>query len=132
MKLRIQGNTIRLRLTMSEVDSFGHTHYIEDKTEFVNSVFHYALNAKAQDSIVAEFANGKLEVSIPAALAKEWTTTDLVTLHGEMETSNGKKLDILIEKDFKCLDDVMEDQSDHYENPRTKKKKPSERRYGKE
>lgn len=106
---------------MSEVDSFGRTHFIEDKTEFVNSAFYYALNTKEHGSIVAEFADGKLVVSIPAALAREWTTTSLVSLHGEMETSNGKKLDILIEKDFKCLDDVMEDQSDHYENPRTKK-----------
>lgn len=121
MKLRINGNTIRLRLTMSEVDYFGRTHFIENETEFVNSDFHYALDTLAQGSIVAQFADGKLVVSIPSALAQEWTSTSLISLHGVMETSNGKKLDILIEKDFKCLDDVMEDQSDHYDNPATKK-----------
>jgi hypothetical protein len=101
MKLRIHGNTIRLRLTISEVDYFGRTYFIEDKTEFVNSEFHYALDTVAQSSIVAQFTDSKLIVSIPPALAKEWTSTNLVSLHGEMKTSSGNKLDILIEKDFK-------------------------------
>ena len=34
-----------------------------------------------------------------------------------MDFGDGKQLFLLIEKDFVCLDETIEDQSDNYENP---------------
>ena len=34
-----------------------------------------------------------------------------------MNISENKKLYLILEKDYKCLDTVSEDQSDNYENP---------------
>jgi hypothetical protein len=49
---------------------------------------------------------------MPNAMAEEWTSTDQVGFE-----NNGGQLYLLIEKDFKCLDNVAEDQSDNYPNP---------------
>lgn len=52
---------------------------------------------------------------VPAFMAEEWVTTDCVGY----EKCDGP-LYLLIEKDFKCLDNVAEDQSDNYPNPLSK------------
>ncbi len=118
MKLRIKGNSLRIRLTKSEVNYFGKENYLEEKTEFGNAVFIYALQSSADvKSISATFIQNKITLLIPTSVAYVWTTTNQVGIEGEMETGNNKKLFLLIEKDFKCLDNVAEDQSDNYENP---------------
>jgi hypothetical protein len=117
MKLRIKGNTIRFRLTKSEVDYFGKENQLEEKTEFGNNTFTYSLKTINAETLSADFSNNRITLFIPQHLAKEWTTTEKVGLQSEVEIGNGKKLFLLLEKDYKCLDAVAEDQSDNYENP---------------
>lgn len=117
MKIRIKGNTIRLRLTKSEVDYFSINHILEEQTEFPEHIFRYVLRAANQKEISASFDNNTIIISLPMAEALKWTRTQLVSCTGEINLSNNKKLFILIEKDFKCLDESIEDQSDNYENP---------------
>ena len=118
MKLRIKGNSIRFRLTKTEVDFFEREGYIQEKTQFGNTELIYALsNTKQGDALIAELADNKISLLIPEQLSTEWTKTNRVGLENEMEIGAGKKLYLLIEKDFKCLDDTIEDQSDNYENP---------------
>ena len=118
MKLRIKGNSIRFRLTKPEVDYFGKEGYLEEKTEFGNNTFVYAMQSK-QDAkeLVAEFSATKITLLIPSHLSNKWVNTNQVGLENEMEIGSGKKLFLLIEKDFKCLDNTIEDQSDNYPNP---------------
>jgi hypothetical protein len=49
---------------------------------------------------------------MPDLMANEWALTERVGLEHQ---DNG--LFLLVEKDFKCLDNVAEDQSDNYPNP---------------
>ena len=123
MKLRIKGNTIRFRLTKSEVEYFGNIFYIEEKTEFGNNSLTYALSTSDHSKISATFNNNKIEINIPKQIAQGWITSNRVGIDGEIEIEQNKKLYILIEKDFKCLDDTIEDQSDNYENPSASEKK---------
>jgi hypothetical protein len=118
MKLRIKGNTIRLRLTKSEVDFFEKENHIKEETDFGNSVFSYSLITDANAAVItAQLYDNTVTVTIPKANAIEWFTTNMVGLNAEMEIGSGRKLYILIEKDFKCLDETVEDQSDNYDNP---------------
>jgi hypothetical protein len=123
MKLRIKGNTIRFRLTKSEVEYFGNIFYLEEKTEFGNNSLTYALSTSDQKNISATFNNHKIEINIPKHIAQGWTSSNRVGIDGEIEIADNKKLYVLIEKDFKCLDDTLEDQSDNYENPSASDKK---------
>ncbi len=118
MKLRIKGNSIRFRLTKSEVDYFGKEGYLEEKTEFGNNTFIYAMQKSTDAKILAaEFSNNKVTLQIPSSLAEKWVSSNLVGLENEMEIAPRKTLFLLLEKDFKCLDNTMEDQSDNYPNP---------------
>lgn len=118
MKIRIKGNTIRLRLSKSEVAFFEKEKQISEETNFGNSSFTYQLITDVNaDSIKASLQNNCISVHIPAEDSLKWTSSNLVGLSKEMNVGNDKKLFILIEKDFKCLDETIEDQSDNYDNP---------------
>ena len=117
MKLRIKGNSIRLRLTKSEVEQLPNTKYIEEKTSFGKKTFFYALESKASiDKLSASFEDEKITVFIPESFVKDWAGNDIVGIDSNLNI-NDDALHILVEKDFKCLNETFEDQSDNFENP---------------
>lgn len=119
MKIRIKGNSLRFRLTKSDVAQFTENGYIEETTDFGNHVFTYAVQKNKLDNLSAAFDIGKITLFMPERMVDEWAITDKV---GFEYTENG--LYLLIEKDFKCLDNVAEDQSDNYPNPLAIEHKP--------
>jgi len=116
MKIRIQGNSIRLRLTRSEVTRFAEEGAVTEKTDFGKNSFQYELRKSGSGELKAEFLDGKISMLLPEHLATEWTSTEKVGYSGEMETGDGKKLFLLLEKDFKCLHNEREDQHDQFEH----------------
>jgi hypothetical protein len=118
MKLRLQGNSLRLRLNQAEVAQFSKTGYLEESIEFgTGATLCYLLEACLKvTSPQAVFQNGELRVQIPCKTATEWATTDQVGISSEQALTNGKQLSILIEKDFKCIHSDEPD-SDAYPNP---------------
>lgn len=112
MKIRIKGNSLRYRLTKSDVDHFAKEGYLEEVTVFGSDVLTYALQRDGSDQLSANFDNHKITLFMPEQMVKNWATTDRVGF----EKTNGP-LYLLVEKDFKCLDNVAEDQSDNYPNP---------------
>jgi hypothetical protein len=100
------------------VDYFGATGYLVEKTEFGNSELVYALQSKANSNeISANFEGNTVTVTIPENLKKEWVETEIIGLENKIDIGMGKQLFLLIEKDFVCLDNTLEDQSDNYPNP---------------
>ncbi len=110
MKLRIQGNSLRLRLNQAEVAQFSKTGYVEETIQFgPGSSFSYVLESNSKLEVPqALFLNNELRVQMPAGAANDWVTTDRVGVTGEQAQGGAKRLSIMIEKDFKCLhgDDV--------------------------
>jgi len=117
MKLRINGNSVRLRLSKSEVEEFGAKGYLEIHTGFGDASLTYALSTTKHCDMTAAFADGKVTMYLPEEKAKEWVETQKVGFDANMDLGDGNELYLLLEKDFKCLDNTMEDQSDNYENP---------------
>ena len=122
MKLRIRGNSVRLRITKTEVAQFGETGLVKETVEFgtePHKQFVYELTSSAQvEDVQATLEINRLTVMIPESRAKEWTQTNQVGLGAEQSAGDGKTLRILIEKDFACLDDRPdEDESDAFQNP---------------
>jgi hypothetical protein len=54
---------------------------------------------------------------MPEHDATNWVQTERVGYENNITLRGGEKLYLLIEKDFKCLDNTNEDQSDMYDNP---------------
>jgi hypothetical protein len=120
MKLRIKGDSLRLRLTQGEVSQLGETGAVEDQVRFgAGATLVYRLR---RDAAVAEmqatFANGAVEIRVPEKTALAWCTSDDVTLSGSQAAAIDAELRIVVEKDFKCLTAREgEDESDHFANP---------------
>ena len=119
MKLRIHGNSLRLRLNQAEVAQFSKTGFVEDSVEFAHGAsFCYALESLSDlSSPRAAYQNGWLRIQIPSGDATEWATTDRVGVSGEQALSGGKQLSILIEKDFQCLHGSEAPDPDAFPNP---------------
>lgn len=119
MKIRIKGNSIRYRLTQTEISNFGKQGFLEEKTEFLNgpSLYYRLEKKKGLENLEASFSENRICVFIPEKIANEWTTTDVVGFDNKMKLADDKELFLLIEKDFVCLDHTFEDQSDNYPNP---------------
>jgi len=122
MKLRIKGNSIRLRLGRSEVQRLAIDGIIEESTVFGPSrqeCFAYAIAASPQVSFLsANFADRRLLIRVPSDMIHLWSTTDQVGIQTLQRTSNEGGLRILIEKDFECIDGPPgESQEDAFPNP---------------
>jgi hypothetical protein len=118
MKLRIRGNSLRLRLTRTEVDDFSRRGHVSDGIEFGSgAALSYSLRrCPASRAITASFGDGRIEVRVPDADAQAWAQTEAVSLRGGAAGPGAPS--ILIEKDFACLiQREGEDDSDAFRNP---------------
>jgi hypothetical protein len=116
MKLRILGNSIRLRLSRSEMEHFAATGRIIETVEFgSDSDFTYSLTTG--ESLSATHHTSGIQIVIPHHLAHDWTGTDRVSVAGEMALNGGRTLQILLEKDFKCIHKSSHANEDAYPNP---------------
>ena len=61
MKLRIEGNSIRLRLKKSEMDLFAKNKKVEDVLNIATSNLVYVLEITSKTEISSQFLNNKLK-----------------------------------------------------------------------
>ncbi|GGN01531.1 hypothetical protein GCM10010967_39940 [Dyadobacter beijingensis] len=117
MKIRIHGNSVRFRLSKPEVAKLEQEGYLEETTDFGASQFDYAVRKTVNNALNAVFEQSKITLHVPESLLTGWTENSTVGFEENMPLGNGSSLYLLIEKDFKCLDNTHEDQSDNYDNP---------------
>jgi len=120
MKLRIRGNSLRLRLLRGEVEQFGETGRITETIRFgalPAAQLSYTLESDSEArQITTLYADNQITVTVPAEEARNWVKSDEITLKSKQPIENGERNDagenstsenvlkILIEKDFVCLD----------------------------
>jgi hypothetical protein len=120
MKLRIKGDSIRLRLTRSEVRDLLEHGVVEEATRFPGATaLRYVLRTDpAAPAVSAVFADGVLTVSLPKSAALAWGGSEEVAVQGEVPLEDAR-LTILVEKDFPCLTTrPNEDDSDAFRRDR--------------
>lgn len=117
MKLRISGNSIRLRLSQSEVARLHKHGVVENAISFGRSALTYRLIASEVAQPEASFTQNVITVVVPQQTAMHWATSDEVSISAEQPLPAGDKLSILIEKDFQCLTPRNEDELDNFPNP---------------
>ena len=121
MKLRIRGNSIRLRLKQGEVAQVAAGESIVEETHFPGSVLTCRLDVSETNDIEANFSDGNLGISLPASQVLGWATTDEVSLTATQDLPGGATLNLLIEKDFSCLEPGHgrdhEDDADSFPHP---------------
>ncbi|MFY0592244.1 DUF7009 family protein [Roseivirga sp.] len=114
MKIRVNGNSIRLRLAPEEVTELVNTGSVSDVCAFPNGNFTYGIRATTASEMNASFLNGFIAVQVPEGQLVEWDQNEKVGF--EFTTPSG--LFLLVEKDFKCLQPRKHENESHlYENP---------------
>ena len=121
MKLRINGNSLRLRLLRSEVVRLLAGDCLEETIHFTPQAaakFSYALELEPELSMPAiQYAGNRVAIFIPADAAITWGTSDQVGIAEDFNLGEFGSLALLIEKDFACLDHSQEDNQDTFANP---------------
>ena len=120
MKLRIHDNSIRLRLTRSEVARFSTEGRIEAALKFgpdASQRLAYSLEAiPGISSMCIHGSAERLMICVPSAMARQWTETDRVAIAAKQSMDGQGELDILVEKEFRRLHGARFN-SDLYPNP---------------
>lgn len=121
MKIRIQGNSIRLRLQQNEVAALSTSGSVEDRLAFgpdkATQHLVYRLEAAAISSMTATFADGCVTVQLPETDARDWLSNQVVGFAHEVVTQGDDRIHVTVEKDFKCLD-VRPGEDDCFPNPK--------------
>jgi len=118
MKLRIRGNSLRVRLTRSEIAQLAETGLIENRVQLgalpdCALVYRLELSGAAVRPETV-FQKSQICIRLPRAEAMAWSKGQSIGIYSEEAWG----LKLAIEKDFKCLEPRPdEDQSDAFENP---------------
>ena len=119
MKLRILGNSIRLRLSQSEVRTCQEGQIVTARLSLPKgNIFQYQLVPSA-NGISLSLDDQTLKITLPQNEIKEWAHSDSkVGIYHTLNLDNAETVDIIVEKDFRCLTArPSEDESDLYPNP---------------
>ncbi len=118
MKLRILGNSIRLRLSQGDLAALLDGGAIEESVVFpAGPALTYRLESSAGESAEADYANDRIVIRFPVTAIEKWSRPDEVTMQAELPFGHDR-LELLVEKDFRCLSPREgEDDSDLFPNP---------------
>jgi len=121
MKLRIKGNSLRFRVSRSEVARLLAADPLVETIQFAPEAgarFTYALQREPSVTIpTVRYTQNKVAVLLPADQADAWGGTDQVGIAEDISLGELGALALLIEKDFACLDRSDEDNKDTFANP---------------
>lgn len=121
MKLRIKGDSLRLRLSQGEMRTLAERGEVEDRITFPGgAALRYRLRvAKNSDVISADYSPNLIDILVPGMLCERWCGTDLVTLSASQATPAGE-LRLVLEKDWACLAPREgEGEADNFPHPRS-------------
>jgi hypothetical protein len=119
MKLRIKGDSLRLRVGPSEVQRLIACGRIAETIHFAPGVhLNYELqHSSAAECIAVSHALHEVTVTVPTSAAQAWADSDDVGIYGEVPNGSGS-LEVAVEKDFACLDPNHAGNRDTYPNPK--------------
>ena len=120
MKLRMKGNSIRLRITPSEMKRLLESGRLEEAVWLgwgPECVLTYVLQREDNaESIAVRYKSPEILVVVSNSMVEEWAKSTEEGIYGQIETGAGP-LDVAIEKDFACLDKSDTENIDTFPNP---------------
>jgi len=122
MKLRIRGNSLRLRLSRGEVAELAERGRVDDGIAFGSEpearLGYGIVCSDDASALSARYGAATIVVTLPRSVARTWAASDEVSLEAEQPIGGGEVLRLLVEKDFACLQPrTGEDDGDAFPNP---------------
>ena len=115
MKLRIQGNQVRFRLTQNEVTCLLEHGLVESAIRFPmgRELCYSVASLPHATEVSVDYLDDSIFVALPSPVVTEWAGSGQVSIEGPRSSS----VEILVEKDFQCLHKPAERDPDAYPNP---------------
>ncbi len=103
MKLRVHGDSVRLRLSQAEVAQLAETGVVESATHVAPGAA-LAVMLRAEDirQPTASLDGSALTVAVSRADVAVWAEDDREGLYGEQSAGDGRTLQVAVEKDYAC------------------------------
>ena len=122
MKLRIKGNSIRMRLSQGEVKTLQESGEVWDYTQFPSmQSLRYGVVVTSSPDFKIDATDFKIRLEVPSGELNRWFDPSEVTIKNDINLTGDETLMILIEKDFQCLTTRPgEDETDLFPNPMEK------------
>ncbi|HEY4046880.1 MAG TPA: hypothetical protein VGM27_08440 [Acidobacteriaceae bacterium] len=121
MKLRIQGNSLRLRVARSELARLTNGERVEEMIHFApepSAALRYVLASSSEtDSVNVSYLPGEILVIVGSEQLRIWSAEDQVGIYATLDLGSFGSLAISVEKDFACLDGSDEKNRDTFVNP---------------
>ncbi|MBC7773018.1 MAG: hypothetical protein H7210_11020 [Pyrinomonadaceae bacterium] len=124
MKLRLKGNSLRLRLGKSEIARLHGGGLLEESTVFgplpSQRLIYTLSTVSAEQEVSASFDGGRIDVRISSDVVLRWAGSEELAVSASQTIGNEALLRILIEKDLECLDPAArESQEDAFPHPQS-------------
>lgn len=119
MKLRIKDDSIRLRLSQTEVRLLKENGNVSTLCNIspVNALL-YGIKSAGSSQWSVIYKDGKVIVSVPEDVLQHFYQENNISIDQRLENGRQQGLYLLIEKDFQCLTDrPHEDESELFPNP---------------
>ena len=121
MKIRIKDNTIRFRLSNTDLKKLQKKGKVVSTCTFGTSQeFKYSVVSKKKGNsefLCIDLKKNHIRIELAASDVKEWAKTDLEGFDAYMDNGTKAGLYVLLEKDWQCLKPRGEDESDLFPNP---------------
>ncbi len=121
MKLRIKGDSIRFRVTPSELAKLMNEQTITEELHIsrepeLSLRYSVHLTTIVENPSIA-FSGRELSLHLPLQAARQWAESHQVGIQVQKFLDENSTLTVLIEKDFACLDLSDEENADTFPNP---------------
>lgn len=102
MKLRFEKGTVKVRLSLEEIDLLN-----SEKSIFENlyiskdNGFNYSVQlVERQDTCSIDFINNSLKISVPNTIADKWMNSNRIGIKETIVTDEGEAIVLIIEEDL--------------------------------
>jgi hypothetical protein len=100
MKLWIRGNSLRLRVSKTELAKLADTGRAEDVVRFSSEqALRYGIEVRPVGAVTASFEPTSIFVTLPKSRLDLWLRPEEVSVEGSQPIGAGKVLRIILEKD---------------------------------
>jgi hypothetical protein len=121
MKLRIKNNSLRFRVTRSDLANLINSSRIEETIYLApdeQARLTYALEHEPTlSSAVVRYQSPQVVIVLPTKDARTWAETDDVGIYARVDLGARGALDLIVEKDFACVDLSDAENIDTFPNP---------------
>jgi hypothetical protein len=121
MKLRIKGNSLRLRVSRVDLANLLHDGRIDETIQFTpdaRAKLTYGLEIRSCDQeISVQYYDCQVRLVLSTKAAMRWANGDEVGLYGESATDS-EPLQLSVEKDYACIDRDDADNAEAFPNPK--------------